>query len=125
MSSLPVTGCRRGRRGGHPIGIDVYLTVCGLTDSLARDFFFLKYQLANCSGDSLEQSYFGMMLDADIGSGTDDMTGLIRCLLDISGRKLIDLHPGANDVTALSAGVYFVRDLEAGAGAVRKVVVTR
>jgi YVTN family beta-propeller protein len=50
-------------------------------------------------------------------------------LLDISGRKVMDLDPGANDVRALAPGVYFVRDAEAQAQAqaqaVRKVVVTR
>ncbi|HTW92053.1 MAG TPA: hypothetical protein VMH22_10135 [bacterium] len=44
-------------------------------------------------------------------------------LLDISGRKVLDLRSGANDVSRLSPGVYFVR--EAQAKAVRKVVLTR
>jgi hypothetical protein len=42
-------------------------------------------------------------------------------LLDISGRRLIDLHPGANDVTALAVGVYFVRS----AVGVRKVILEK
>jgi hypothetical protein len=42
------------------------------------------------------------------------------CLLDVSGRKVLNLHPGANDVRAVAPGVYFVR--EAQAQAVRKVV---
>jgi hypothetical protein len=49
-------------------------------------------------------------------------------LLDVSGRKVLDLHPGANDVRRLSPGVYFVRGEGRGArdaGRVRKVVVTR
>ncbi len=50
-------------------------------------------------------------------------------LLDISGRKVLDLRPGANDVRALTPGVYFVREAQAQAQAqvhaVRKVVVTR
>ena len=48
-------------------------------------------------------------------------------LLDISGRKVMDLHPGANDVRALAPGVYFVKEAQAQAQAqaVRKVVVTR
>jgi hypothetical protein len=50
-------------------------------------------------------------------------------LLDISGRKVLDLHAGANDVSRLSPGVYFVREArahaQAQAQAVRKVVVTR
>jgi hypothetical protein len=65
------------RPPGRPLGIDVYLTVHGFADSLAQDFFFLKYELANCLGESIQQAYFGMMLDVDIGNHADDMTGLI------------------------------------------------
>jgi hypothetical protein len=50
-------------------------------------------------------------------------------LLDIGGRKKMDLTPGANDVSALAPGVYFVREqLQAASHkpqVVRKVVVTR
>jgi hypothetical protein len=48
-------------------------------------------------------------------------------LLDISGRKVTDLHAGANDVRALAPGVYFVREAQAQAQAqaVRKVVIAR
>jgi YVTN family beta-propeller protein len=50
-------------------------------------------------------------------------------LLDISGRKVLALHPGANDVRALALGVYFVYQgaarREQGGDRVRKVVVTR
>ena len=46
-------------------------------------------------------------------------------LLDISGRKVLDLRPGANDVGHLSPGVYFVREAQAQAQATRKVVITR
>jgi hypothetical protein len=48
-----------------------------------------------------------------------------RSLLDISGRRVLDLKPGANDVRGLAPGVYFVRESEARAEAIRKVVVTR
>jgi len=44
-------------------------------------------------------------------------------LLDVSGRKVLDLRPGANDVSRLAPGVYFVR--EAQTPSVRRVVVTR
>ncbi len=49
------------------------------------------------------------------------------CLLDISGREVLVLKPGENDVRALAPGVYFVREAQAHAQAhaVRKVVVTR
>jgi len=49
-------------------------------------------------------------------------------LLSADGRKLSDLHPGANDVRALAPGVYFIRGpkTEGGRpGVVRKVVITR
>jgi hypothetical protein len=54
------------------------------------------------------------------------MRGASCALLDISGRKVLALHPGANDVRGLAPGVYFVRAApQASSGkpqAVRKVV---
>jgi hypothetical protein len=41
-------------------------------------------------------------------------------LLDACGRTVTALHPGANDVSTLSPGVYFVREEPQ---AVRKVVI--
>jgi hypothetical protein len=49
-------------------------------------------------------------------------------LLDISGRKVMNLRPGANDVSSIAPGVYCVRDVARGArgdGQVRKVVIQR
>ena len=46
-----------------------------------------------------------------------------RVLLDASGRKVMCLRSGTNDVSHLAAGVYFLR--QAQAQAVQKVVVTR
>jgi hypothetical protein len=48
-------------------------------------------------------------------------------LLDISGREVMDLKPGANDVSKLAPGVYFVRAVsrELSAVSCQKVVVTR
>ncbi|MBN2465063.1 M20/M25/M40 family metallo-hydrolase [candidate division WOR-3 bacterium] len=50
-------------------------------------------------------------------------------LLDISGRSVLSLLPGANDVRGLAPGVYFVREEPQAASlkpqAIRKVVVTR
>ncbi|MFO7676617.1 MAG: hypothetical protein R6X12_09925 [bacterium] len=48
-------------------------------------------------------------------------------LLDISGRKVLDLKPGANDVRHLSPGIYFVRAVgrEPSAASHQRVVVTR
>ena len=44
-------------------------------------------------------------------------------LLDISGRKVLDLCPGPNDIRHLAPGVYFVRGAQAQA--VSKIVLTR
>jgi len=44
-------------------------------------------------------------------------------LLDAAGRRVLDLHNGANDVRVLAPGVYFVRDV--GAAGAEKVVVQR
>jgi hypothetical protein len=48
-------------------------------------------------------------------------------LLDAVGRKVMDIHPGANDLRALAPGVYFVRraQAQAQAQAVKKVVISR
>jgi hypothetical protein len=49
-------------------------------------------------------------------------------LLDVSGGKVLDLKPGANDVSRLAAGVYFIKgpETEDGRpGAMRKVILTR
>jgi len=51
------------------------------------------------------------------------------CLLDVGGRRVQDLRPGANDVSRLGPGVYFLRGPKTEDGrpdaAVRKVVITR
>ena len=63
----------------------------------------------------------GVLMMEDRQRKTEDRAELV----DISGRKVMDLRPGANDVRALAPGVYFVRETQAQAQAVRKVVVTR
>ena len=49
-------------------------------------------------------------------------------LLDIAGRKVLDLAPGPNDVSRLAPGVYFVcpaSGVKRDASSVRRVVLTR
>jgi hypothetical protein len=48
-------------------------------------------------------------------------------LLDAAGRRVMDLKPGTNDVSALAPGVYFVRQAQAQAQAqaVSKVVIQK
>jgi YVTN family beta-propeller protein len=49
-------------------------------------------------------------------------------LLDVSGRKVMDLAPGANDVRGLAPGVYFIRQglgtRGEGPGETRKIILT-
>jgi len=50
-------------------------------------------------------------------------------LLDAAGRRALDLHPGANDVSALAPGVYFVQEKPQASShkpqAFRKIVIAR
>jgi hypothetical protein len=47
-------------------------------------------------------------------------------LLDLTGRKVADLHSGGNDVSRLASGVYFVRSADGGErSAVSKLVIQR
>ena len=48
---------------------------------------------------------------------------LHNSLFDMTGRKVMALRPGPNDVSGLAPGVYFVR--ERSASSVRKVLITR
>ena len=65
----------------------------------------------------------GVLLLGAVGSGQS--TGYRGDLLDISGRAVLDLHLGANDVSRLPPGVYFVREAQAQSQAVRKVVLAK
>jgi hypothetical protein len=46
-------------------------------------------------------------------------------LLDASGRRIAELHAGANDASHLAPGVYFVRSAQAQAHVVHKVIIAR
>jgi len=63
----------------------------------------------------------------DLGVDSRQHTAIRAELLDISGRSVMELRPGANDVSRLRPGVYFVRAVSREPLAVgcRKVVVTR
>jgi YVTN family beta-propeller protein len=60
----------------------------------------------------------------ELGVGSRQNAGYRAGLLDAAGRKVLDLQPGANDVSRLSPGVYFVREAQAQAPDIRKVVIT-
>jgi hypothetical protein len=66
----------------------------------------------------------GVLMMEDRGRKTEDRAELV----DASGRKVLDLHTGANDVRALAPGVYFVRpasSVRRQASGVTKVVLTK
>jgi hypothetical protein len=64
----------------------------------------------------------GVLWQQDRGPRTGDGAEL----LDVSGRRVLALRPGANDVSRLAPGVYFVRGEGRGAGDEgTKVVVQR
>lgn len=50
---------------------------------------------------------------------------VVGVLLDISGRKVGELRPGANDVRHLSPGVYFTKSPADDVRAVSKIIITR
>ena len=62
-----------------------------------------------------------------LGVGSRHYSACRAELLDAAGRKVLDLRPGANDVSHLAPGVYFVRAVsrELSAASCRKVVVQR
>jgi hypothetical protein len=70
-------------------------------------------------GPSIVRGVLFMTGARDEGQGTRDE------LLDISGRKVLNLRPGANDVSHLAPGIYFMREVQAQAQAVRKIVIQR
>ncbi|MEO0005361.1 MAG: hypothetical protein ABIK49_05100, partial [candidate division WOR-3 bacterium] len=46
-------------------------------------------------------------------------------LLDITGRKVLDLKPGANDIRHLSPGVYFLMRKKGTATESKKILIVR
>jgi hypothetical protein len=64
------------------------------------------------------------VLELEVGS--KQYTACRAALLDISGRKVLDLKPGANDVSRLAPGVYFVQGRGArGEGRAAKIILTK
>jgi len=70
-----------------------------LEPTIVRDVLFLGGENGDCPAPSPTQA----------------LRGTVPCfpkpaLLDISGRKVLDLHAGANDVSGLTPGVYFLTE---------------
>lgn len=62
---------------GRPIGVDVALSAFGFTGSLAEDILFIRYDCFNYNDFVIPDAYVGVVMDPDIGSGSNDLTGLI------------------------------------------------
>jgi DNA-binding beta-propeller fold protein YncE len=65
-----------------------------------------------------------LFLSGDREPGLGDRSAL----LDISGRRVLDLHPGVNDISRVAPGVYFVREAASGersGGSVRKIMTVK
>jgi hypothetical protein len=126
------------------VGVDdsgyVYVTGRGDGGALAWDFVTIKYSRRDAVAEQRQTSRRSELPTTIVRgalwlprkSGTVPArlgTVPIFALLDISGRKVLNLHPGANDVSRFSPGVYFVSERLAASGkgsaaAVRKVVLT-
>jgi len=63
----------------------------------------------------------------NLGVGSRQYSACRAKLIDAAGRNVLDLHAGANDVSRLSPGVYFVREAQAQAQvqAVWRVVISK
>ena len=114
------------------VGPDSSVFVGGRTnsDSGGMDYLALRYGVAGAAAEAPNAKVQtpnpgativrGVLRLAD-GSGTSSSPSW---LLDIAGRKVLDLRTGANDVSRLAPGVYFIRS-EPSAAIVHKVIVTR
>ena len=121
------------------------------THGLESGFYILRMTLTNSYGDSIEPTkgvYLGYLGVADSpqlkASSPKQLPTVVRgvfslpgasshkpqstsWLLDATGRRVLRLRPGPNDVSRLAPGVYFVRDEGIGKreeSAVRKLVLT-
>jgi YVTN family beta-propeller protein len=113
----------------NPTHSRVYVSNSGSSSiSVIRDTFGVGVEEGQLqtSSHKLQASVVRGVLNLGVDSG--QQTGYRAELLDVSGRKVLDLKPGANDVRALVPGVYFVREADSGERSVvgvRKVVVAR
>ena len=139
----------------HPIGVahstPVHNDSLELWDThgLTPGPYILKMTLTNSNGDSIEPTKGVNLGYAGIGNSSQltansskPLPTVVRnvfvlpeassrkpqatsWLLDATGRRVLRLRPGANDVSYLAPGVYFVRFTASGAQVTRKLVLTQ
>ena len=97
------------------VASDSGFSVCQRYDAGVEEATNAELQATNCGPTVVR----GVLHLEDRGPRTGDRAEL----LDATGRKLLDLHSGANDVSGLRPGVYFVS--ERPTAGVRKVIIAR
>jgi hypothetical protein len=110
---------------------NVYVTGGSYGPDTDEDYATVKYvQSGAIEGDHTSLVVHPTVLRSAVNLQVDSIqhSACRAGLLDISGRKVLDLKPGPNDVSALSPGVYFVRrasNVGHPASSITKIVVTK
>ena len=67
----------QAREDGYPLGLQIEQTTYGWSTGPLRDVVVIRYLLINTSDDSLYNCHAGLMLDVDIGRGTNDRASTV------------------------------------------------
>jgi len=108
--------------GGNPSGLTVDPDDWILDSSYVVHTGIEEDERSGASGEKKLPSVIRgvLLLPRSLDSSTS------ACLLDVSGRKLLDLHPGSNDLSRIAPGVYFVAERRTGGQpSAMRVVVAR
>lgn len=76
----------------RPIGIEVYQTVYAWDTPCVQDIIFFTYEAKNVSGHVLNECYFGVCADCDIGNetgGNDRCAGILERAYIVNGDTII------------------------------------
>jgi hypothetical protein len=104
------------------VATDSGLSVCQRYDAGVEEATNAELRATECEPTVVRGALVLPRDMTEIRSGISDRVPR-PSLLDISGRNVLDLHPGPNDVSVLAPGVYFVSERQAGS--VRRVIVAR
>jgi len=127
LCRIPV-GDRPGAFAWNPMHSWVYVSSSGRI-TVIRDTLGVGVEESRpqASSHKLQATVVRGVLDLGVGSGQN--TGYWAELLDAAGRIVMSLKSGANVVSRLAPGVYFVREAQAQAQvraqAVQKVIITK
>jgi hypothetical protein len=89
-----------------------------------RDLTGVREERTKAEGQRTSQTICRGVLCLPKAGMTNDQVPMT--MSDAAGRKVMDLHPGRNDVSRVAPGVYFLRSADGGRrSAVRKVVIQR